>query len=58
LKNLKNDIRELNDISRRFPQIVKELTTALSNKLQEWHSPMPFTKNSGKPVEISTEIQK
>jgi len=56
LYNLKNDIGELNDISRRFPQIVKELTTALSNKIQEWHSPMPFTKSSGKPVEVSTEL--
>jgi hypothetical protein len=57
LYNLKNDIGEQNDISGRFPQIAKELSTALSAKLQEWHSPMPFVKSTGKPVEISTEFQ-
>lgn len=55
LYNLKNEIGEQNDISADFPLITKELTVALSNKIHEWHSPMPIEKNTGKPVEIEVE---
>jgi len=50
LYNLKDDIRELNDLAAAYPDKVKALSAALSNQLRKWNAPMPVVKSTGKPV--------
>ena len=56
LYNLKDDIGELSDISGRYPDTVKELSSLLSVQLREWKAPMPVIKNTGKQVPMPDEI--
>jgi hypothetical protein len=45
LYNLKTDLSEKQDISRSYPQKVKELKTLLDNWKKETHAPCHFEKN-------------
>jgi hypothetical protein len=56
LYNLKDDIGESNDISVRYPDKVKELSSLLSVQLREWKAPMPVIRNTGKLVPMPDEI--
>lgn len=55
LYNLKTDIGETKNLVIQYPGKVKELSVLLSQKLREWKSPMPFFKNTGKPVPMPDE---
>lgn len=50
LYHLKNDIGEQQDLSASRPDIVEELSKALSDKLRGWNAPMPVVKATNKPV--------
>jgi hypothetical protein len=52
---LKDDLGEANDLSVQYPDQVKELSGLLSDRLRKWDSPMPFRKNTGKPVPFPDE---
>lgn len=50
LYNLKSDIGETIDVSRSYPQKLKELATLLTAQLKNWDAQMPTFKRSGKAV--------
>lgn len=58
LYNLANDIGETDNIAAQYPEKVKELAKALSDKLREWKSPMPTIKSTGKSVPMPDEMIK
>lgn len=58
LYNLANDIGETENIAAQYPEKVKELAMALSDRLREWKSPMPTIKSTGKSVPMPDEMIK
>lgn len=47
LFNLKDDIRETTDLSKKYPKRVRELSQLLSSKLRGWDARMPKEKGTG-----------
>jgi arylsulfatase A-like enzyme len=56
LYDLKNDIGELNDLSMKNPEKVKQLAALLGNKLRSMGALMPSYVNTGKVVPWPDEI--
>jgi len=52
LYDLKNDISENEDLSKKYLAKVQMLSLALSNQLRNWDSPMPIDKKSNKRVPL------
>ncbi len=56
LYNIAEDIGEEHDVASQNPQMVKELSAILSNRLREWNSPMPIRSKDGKKVAMPDEL--
>lgn len=56
LYNLKNDIKEQNDLSKTFPKKTKKLAKMLTKKLKSFNAQMPSWKSGGKQVPWPDEI--
>ncbi|MEX2235501.1 MAG: sulfatase/phosphatase domain-containing protein, partial [Cyclobacteriaceae bacterium] len=56
LFNLKEDIGESTDVSKKYPDKVKVLSSALSSQLKKWAAAMPVTKSTNKTVPFSDEL--
>ena len=56
LFNIKDDIAEATDLSEKYPDKVKALSSLLSARLREWRSPMPILKSTGQPLPFSDEL--
>lgn len=56
LYNITEDIGEERDVAAQNPQMVKELSAILSNRLREWNSPMPIRSKDGKKVPMPDEL--
>lgn len=56
LYNLKDDIGERNDLSKKYPEKVKHLAGLLSNRLVGWNALMPCYKATGKAVPWPNEL--
>ena len=56
LYHLVQDIGEQDDLSNKYPQIVKQLSIILSNQLRIWKAPMPFFKATNKKVPLPDEF--
>lgn len=50
LYNLKNDIREQHDLSKKYPEVTRRMAGLLMKKLKYYHAQMPFYQSTGKPV--------
>ncbi|HEU0228416.1 MAG TPA: sulfatase [Arachidicoccus soli] len=56
LYNIKDDIKEQNDLAKKYPQRVKELAKLLTKKLKEEGGQLPIIKATGKTVPYPDEI--
>ena len=56
LYNTFDDIGETKDLASENPEKAAELAKALGDRLRGWESPMPFIKETGKPVPMPDEI--
>jgi arylsulfatase A-like enzyme len=56
LYNLKNDIKEQNDLSKQFSKKTKELAHLLTQKLKMYKGQMPSFKKTGKQVPWPDEL--
>jgi hypothetical protein len=50
LYNIRDDIREERDLSASMPDLVRELSVLLGNRLLEMRSPMPGLRSTGAKV--------
>jgi len=58
LYNLKNDIGEMVDLSSKYPEKLRQLSTILSNQLRNWDAPMPRFKKDNRIVPFPDELTK
>ena len=56
LYNLKDDIKENHDLSKKYPARTKELARLLTKKLQAYQAQRPVVKTTGQPVPWPDEI--
>lgn len=56
LFDLKNDIGETTDVSRKYPDRAKELSSALGAQLRVWKVRMPISKDTRKPVSYTEHL--
>jgi arylsulfatase A-like enzyme len=56
LYNLKNDIGETVDLSSKYPEKLRQLSTILSNQLRNWKAPMPIFKKNNQIVPMPDEV--
>jgi hypothetical protein len=56
LYNLKNDIGETVDLSSKYPEKLRQLSTILSNQLRNWDAPMPQFKKDNRVVPMPDEV--
>lgn len=56
LYNLKNDLKEVHDLSRQYPEKTKEMAKLLTSELKKAHAQMPVIKATGEPVPWPDEI--
>jgi arylsulfatase A-like enzyme len=57
LYNLKDDIGEKEDLSKKYPDKTRTLAKALGDQLKNWNSPMPVDRKTERPVVIITDNQ-
>ena len=50
LYNLKDDIKEQHDLSKKYPEKTRELAELLTKKLKDYKAQMPLYKSTGEPV--------
>ncbi len=55
LYDLDADIHESNELSYKYPEKVKTLSSLLSNHLKKWNAPMPTYKISGEVVALPSD---
>jgi hypothetical protein len=58
LYNLKNDIGEMVDLSSKYPEKLRQLSTILSNQLRNWNAPMPIFKKNNQIIPFPDELTK
>ena len=56
LYNLKNDIKEQHDLSKRFPEKTREMAHLLTQQLKSYKAQMPSLKKTGKQVPWPDEV--
>lgn len=56
LYNLKDDIKEQHDLSKKYPEKTKEMARLLTERLKEYNAQMPAYRTTGKPVPWPDEL--
>ena len=56
LYNLKEDIGEKKDVASNNPELVRELSKALSDSLRSWNASMPTVRSTDLPVPFPDEL--
>ncbi len=56
LYNLKEDLSERNDLSKKNKKKLREMASALSNRLRSWEAPMPTFRSDGRQIPYPDEL--
>ncbi|MDE7115318.1 MAG: sulfatase [Muribaculaceae bacterium] len=56
LYNLKDDLSERNDLSKKNKKKLREMASALSNRLRGWEAPMPTFRSDGRQIPYPDEL--